>query len=251
MIVSSPLTVNNRHIPNEDCRNFELDDTTLFLPNRFDGMDRVDAGVRAIAGLENELRFSGQRSVALFLGQSRRLDHQNVAGLGHGEDDKTSDLIMRLRVQPASYLSGRYRMGYNPTIKAVRFSETGLSLGEPKFKLNLGYVYLNKMATLSGHALSQVNMHVSSKITDTWSVSVGQIRNLRKSSGGASLATFVAAGYEDECFAVNMGIYKSGKNDRDLRSETAFMLRLTFKTLSDVMLQSAPTYPMSHLTKGL
>ena len=252
MIVSSPLNINNRHIPNEDSMAFELDDTSLFLPNRFDGIDRVDTGTRGIAGLENELRFSKQRNVSLFLGQSKRLDNQQVVRTGLGEDKATSDIIMRLKAKPASWLSTRYRMATSPNFKVIRYSELGASVGEPIFKIDGAYVFLNKRATLNNTSyISQLNMHVSSQITDTWRLSVGQIRNLKRATDEASLATYFAATYDDECFSVDLGVYRSGYYDRDIKPDTSFLVSLNFKTLTNLAISPAPKYQANMLTAGL
>ena len=252
MIVSSPLNINNRHIPNEDSLAFELDDTSLFLPNRFDGIDRVDTGTRGIAGLENELRFSKQRNVSLFLGQSKRLDNQHVVRNGLGEDKSSSDILMRLKAKPASWLSTRYRMATSPDFKVVRYSELGASIGEPIFKIDGAYIFLNKRATLNESSyISQLNMHISSQFTETWRLSVGQIRNLKRANGGASLATYLAATYDDECFSVDLGVYRSGCYDRDIRPDTSFLVSFNFKTLTNLAISPAPKYQANMLTAGL
>ena len=250
-LVSNPTTLNNRYIPNEDSQTFELDDTNLFAANRFDGIDRVDTGTRSITGIENELRFSKQRMVALFLGQSRRLDNQHVVRNGLGEDTNKTDMIMRIKAKPASWLSNRYRMAINPSFKTVRYSEFGTSIGKPIFKIDAAHVFLNKNATQQNNYISQLNLQVSSKFTETWSLSVGQIRNLKQKNGGTSLATFIAATYEDECFAFNMGVYRSGYHDRDLKPDTSFLLSINFKTLTNLNVLGAPTYQPSPLTAGL
>jgi LPS-assembly protein len=250
-IISSPLNINNRHIPNEDSNSFELDDLTLFIPNRFDGIDRVDVGSRMVGGIENEFKFPDNRNLKMFLGQSVRLDNQNVAGFGYGENHKKSDIIASILANPSSYVSARYRVSYAHDFNNLRYSELGLSLGKPIFKITGAYVYLDKQSTPTGNTISQANMQLSSAIHDNWRLAFGQIRNLRKNAGGAALATYLSAAYEDECFILELGAYKSTKYDRDIRPETSILLRLNFKTLSNLVLSSAPTYPHNQLTAGL
>ncbi len=252
MFVTSPLNINNRHIPDEDSMAFELDDTSLFLPNRFDGIDRVDTGTRFVAGIENEFKFTQQRSLAVFLGQSRRLDNQKVIRSGLGEDNATSDLLLRVKARPLSWFSSRYRMAINPDFKVIRYSELGASIGSPMLKLDGAYIFLNRRATLVGNTyVSQINMHLSSVINENWKVSVGQIRNLKRREGGASLETYVSTTYSNECFSVDFGVYRSGITDRDIKPDTSFLLCLNFKTLTNLALLPAPRYQSNMLTAGL
>lgn len=251
MLVSSPLTVNNRHIPNEDSQTIELDDLSLFLANRFQGIDRVDAGFRFVGGLDSEVQFSQNRSIGLFFGQSRRLDKQNTLGTGRGEDSKTSDLVAHLKIKPFKLLKTRHRFSYNPHLKVFRFSENGVVFGNKAFKISLGHVFLNRMLSNSRQMVSQVNSQVSVQITKRWGVSVGQIRNLKKYETGAALATFLTATYDDECFTLDLGIYKSSQYDRDIKPETAVLLRFNFKTLSSITLSASPIYTPGPLTRGL
>ena len=47
----APTWGNTRNIPNEDSSDFEFDETNLFEPDRFPGLDRVDTGTRVAYGL--------------------------------------------------------------------------------------------------------------------------------------------------------------------------------------------------------
>ena len=47
----APTWGNTRKIPNEDSSDFEFDETNLFEPVRFPGLDRVDTGTRVAYGL--------------------------------------------------------------------------------------------------------------------------------------------------------------------------------------------------------
>ena len=47
----APTFGNTRKIPNEDSSDFEFDETNLFEPDRFPGLDRIDTGSRVAYGL--------------------------------------------------------------------------------------------------------------------------------------------------------------------------------------------------------
>jgi LPS-assembly protein len=249
MLVTSPNSLNNKHIPNEDSSTFELDDINTFMANRFDGIDRVDRGQRVIGGIENEWRFTKQRKFSIFVGQARRLDHQYVVPHNMGENNTQSDLLIRIKARPSSWFASRYRVAGHDSMRTIRYSELGATVGEPIFKLDVAHVFLNKTATIRNRYVSQLNTHISSQINEKWRVSIGQIRNIKKNNGDAALGNFFAATYEDECITVEAGGYKTGFHDRDIKPDTGFLLRLSFKNLGAFTPTTAPRYPGSMLTQ--
>ena len=248
MLVASPSQLLNMRTPNEDSTTFELDDTTLFLPNRFDGIDRTDTGYRAVYGAENMFYFSRQRSINVFLGQTRRLDHRQVVATGLGEDQNQSDYVARIKIKPIKWLATRYRCSVSPQDNRPRYSELGFTVGQKAFRLDAGYVFLNKKATVKQQDISQLNFQISSQVVDNWSFSLGQIRNLKHNRGGNSLANFLLATYKDECFQVDAGLYKTSYSDRDIHPDSGFLVQLTFKNLGNFTPYNAPKYPGSSLT---
>jgi LPS-assembly protein len=249
MVVASPYQLNNKHIPNEDSNSFELDDTTLFLPNRFDGIDRVDSGYRFVYGIENSFYFPNQKFVSVFLGQDRRLDNKQIVPVGLGEDAHKSDYVGRIKVKPISWFMARYRTAITPNNNRPRYSELGFTFGDKRLNLDLGYVFLSKKATVSGQDISQLNWKVGTEIVENWSLSFAQIRNLQKKQGNnRSLANFISATYKDECFQLDVGVYKTSYKDRDIHPDSGFLVQLTFKNLGYFSPSVAPKYPGSMLT---
>ena len=247
-ILASPVNKSTKNIPNEDSTIFELDDTNLFQLNRFNGIDRTDSGYRVVYGFDNEFLFPQQRSISLFVGQSRRLDSRQVVPDGLWEDNKKSDYIGCLKVKPVSWLMARYRVSIHPEKRQPRYSELGMSLGEKFLKLDVGYVYLNKAATIKKQDLSQMNWQLSSQVFENWSLSFAQIKNLKKGQGGNALASFILASYKDECFQLDAGVYKTSYRDRDIRPDSGFLLQLVFRNLGAFSPMTAPKYPGSMLT---
>lgn len=248
MVSASPQWLNNLHIPNEDSNTFELDETSLFLMNRFHGIDRVDTGQRAVYGVENAFQFPKQRSVSFFLGQDRRLDHKNVIGKNLGEDQNQSDYIARLKVQPASWFATRYRVALTPQRLRPRYSEWGTIVGEKKLQLDVGFMHLDKTANLLNQNISQANWQLKSQVNDNWNLSVAQIRNLNRLKTHASLANFLAATYQDECFKMDVGVYQTKTQDRDIRPDSGFLVQFSFKNLGGFTPSTTPSYPGTMLT---
>ncbi len=248
MLVSSPYQLNNTHIPNEDSNSFELDDTTLFLPNRFDGIDRIDSGNRLVYGFDNSFYFPKQKLVNVFIGQDRRLDRKQVVPIGLGEDIHKSDYVGRIKIKPISWFEARYRTAIKPGNNRPRYSELGFKFGDARLNLDLGYVFLNKKSTINKKDISQLNWKIGTEIVENWSVSFAQIRNLQKSQGSRDLANFISATYKDECFQLDAGVYKTSYRDRDIHPDSGFLVKLTFKNLGSFAPSAAPQYPGSMLT---
>jgi LPS-assembly protein len=251
--VGSPRNLNNKNIPNEDSNSFELDDTTLFLPNRFDGVDRVDSGHRVVGGLDQTLYFPKQRLVNVFVGQTARLDNRQVVRPQWGEDSKYSDYIVRTKVKPVSWLALRYRSAlYRKPIRP-RYSEWGSTLGNDDYQLNVAHLFLNRRATYKNEDVSQLTGSVKAKVYENWSTSLGQVRNLKRKRGGSSLVNFASLNYGDECFKLDLVLYRTSYHDRDIKPNAGFLVQFTFKNLGSYApvsggLLSAPSSPLTRIS---
>lgn len=247
LIALAPLNLNRKRLPNEDSRMFALDDTSLFLPNRFDGIDLVDEGSRGVLGADNHLHWGQEQRASLFLGQSYRLDHRSVAGRDQGESHFASDYITRVLYQPNDWWVFFSRGAFVQKNMRPRYSETGACFGKPILKLDTSYIHASKGLNGSSSTISQVNWQISSTFAENWKVSVAQIRNTKQFKKGI-LATFVGLTYEDDCFTTKFSFYRSHYSDRDIKPDSGFLLQFSLKNLGSFTPSSAPTYPGSLLT---
>lgn len=99
-----------RRLPNEDAQSLVFDDTNIFEWNKFSGYDRTEGGVRANVGGQYTIRTNGGQSANFLIGQSyqvagrnsfQRADVANV-GLDSGLQNRVSDYVARVAVQPAT-----------------------------------------------------------------------------------------------------------------------------------------------------
>lgn len=247
-IAVAPNKLNRKSMPNEDSRLFTLDDTSLFLPNRFDGLDKVDQGRRVVYGADNHFGFADKQKASLFLGQSYRLDRKTVAGYSQGESKSASDFITRLLYSPKNWLTLFSRAAFLHNHLKSRYSEFGACVGQPKLQFDLAYTHAKRGLNNSETMVSQVSWQVSSKLCDDWQLSISQIRNLQRFKKGI-LATFAGISYEDDCFTSKLNLYKSHYRDRDIKPDTGFMLQFSFKNLGTFTPSSTTSYPGSILTR--
>jgi LPS-assembly protein len=232
MVVGTPR-VNNSSIPNEDSLNIQVEDTSLFLPQRFSGLDRVDTGGRFIYGANSTWFFPQRRLVQLFLGQNVRLDHRRVLPVGAGEDKRASDIVSRLRVNPTDGIQVLNRMAWHYSRTRPRISDTSTIFGKKLIIVQLNHTFVNKESTANGVGISQATWVIGSNPIDHWSFSLGETRNLKSRQRGA-LSHTASALYHDECFRLTLSIFKSRATDRDIRPNSGFTIQFDFKNLGSI-----------------
>lgn len=248
LLAVAPQKLNRKRMPNEDSRLFTLDDTSIFLPNRFDGIDKVDEGSRFVYGADNHINFASSQKSSIFFGQSHRLDKKSVAGISQGEGKKASDYITRLLYSPNKWATLFARSALLQKSLKSRYSEIGSCLGQEKLSLDVAYTHAKRGLNNSTTMVSQVSWQLSSKFKENWECSVSQIRNLHRFKKGV-LATFANISYEDDCFKSRLSLYRSHYQDRDIKPDTGFMLQFSFKNIGTFTPASTTTYPGSILNR--
>ncbi|MHA1558467.1 MAG: LPS-assembly protein LptD [Alphaproteobacteria bacterium] len=246
-VVASPNQLNNRNIPNEDSRTFELDDTTLFLPNRSNGIDWIDSGYRVVYGVNNTWMFANKQNSTLFLGQSRRLDHKNVIHEFKGENQNVSDYIVKFTFSPNEFITARYRGAFHPKTFNNRFSEIGALFNFKYIILDGAYIHLDKTSNRKNENIDQLLWRISTPKLNNFALSYAQINNLNRHRPTGSLAHFASLVYENECFQMNLGLHRTFYHNRDVKPDTGVFVQFVFKNLGTITPASAPKYPGSLL----
>lgn len=232
MIVGSPR-VTNSSIPNEDSLNIQVEDTSLFLPQRFSGLDRVDTGGRFIYGASSTWFFPRQKRVQFFLGHTLRLDRHQVLPKGAGEDKRASDIVTRFRFNPTDNVQLLNRMAWHYKRTRPRISDTSAIFGKKMLTFQLNHTFVNKNSTTNGVGISQATWTIGSQPLDRWSFAVGETRNLKRRQRSV-LSHTVSALYHDECFRMTVSAFKTRSSDRDIRPNSGIMLQFDFKNLGSV-----------------
>jgi LPS-assembly protein len=213
--------------------NFQIDDTNLFLPQRFPGLDRVDTGGRFVYGANSTWYFPAQRLVQWFLGHSLRLDRRRVAPFSSGEDQRASDIVSRFRLTPMSGLQFLNRVALKYKTRRPRISDTSAILGKKLLNLQLTHTFVSKRSTPDGIGVSQATWAVGTQPLDHWRFSLGETRNLKRHQRG-SLSRSVSAVYQDECFQATITAFRSRSSDRDIRPSSGFIVQFDFKNLGSI-----------------
>lgn len=242
-IVVAPQTGDSQNdkYPNEDSLDFEFTDANLFGFNRFPGIDRLEGGVRLNAALHGTWYLGGTTFDA-FIGQSYRDGKDNLFPEYTGLHNQVSDIVARATFSPAPWLDLTYRTRLDAQTLATHMADTVASVGEPKFRLNLGYLYTTydpytffdtapPPTPATDPSFFQSRNEVSIGASSNW----GQYRFSTFARRDLTTNQMVAVGadaiYEDECFIVDLKFYRRYTSIDNDNGSTTLLILLTFKTI--------------------
>jgi LPS-assembly protein len=213
-VTAAPNKSNFGDIPNEDSLDIEFDDTNLFDPNRFAGLDEVDTGQRATYGLRWSFVTDEGGYGSLFLGQSYQFNNDVNFATGSGVEDNFSDIVGSVQLSPIEEFDLFYRFRYDANSLDPRRNEVLVSAGPPKLHLNLSYAFLSDEAdpnTEFGDR-EEVAGKISSQFTDYWS---GFVAGRYDIESDRVLSYGVGVEYEDECFDIRLSVAREEYQDQE------------------------------------
>jgi LPS-assembly protein len=229
-LVAAPDTGNTGNIPNEDSRAFELDDTNLFLADRFPGLDRKDTGSRVTYGANWTAYLPQGKYINAFLGQSFQFDHDDNDEFrtGTGIDDDLTDVVGRLQFRPVSGVNLSYRFRFDAEDAAFQRHEARASYSNEYVAFSTSYAFIAADG-VEFEDREQVSAFASANLSDYWSVSARSAYDLEDnrllSIGGGFR-------YLDECFDLDISTtYVPSGETEDTEGEFNAMVTLTFRNL--------------------
>ena len=233
-LVAAPNVSRQDRLPNEDSRSVDLDDTTLFRPNRFTGLDRLEGGQRLNYGMNFDVgRYSGGRGT-LFVGQSYRLQQETSFPIGSGLEDQASNLVARASFTPHPWLSVTHRAQINKADFAARRSLTGVALGPPALQLAVSHLYVERISQPGLPAnIEQVATSLVARVSPHWRIQGRTISSLADADRGLLIAG-AALIYEDECILTGIDFTRRNVGNRDNPADTAITFRLVLRNLGEV-----------------
>ena len=229
-VVAAPDSGNTGNIPNEDSRAFELDDTNLFLANRFPGLDRQDTGSRMTYGTNWSAYLPQGSYINAFLGQSFQFEHDDNDEFrtGTGIDDDLTDVVGRLQLRPIPGLDLSYR--YRFDVEDVEFQrhEARASYGTEYFVFSGSYAFIAADG-IEFDDREQLSGYVSANLSDYWSVNTQSAYDLE---GNRLLSVGGGFRYLDECFDLQISTtYVPSGETEESEGEVNAMVTLTFRNL--------------------
>lgn len=229
---AAPNGGNDASIPNDDSTVFETDDINLFAANRANGLDRVETGQRAIAGVKLAHYADNGGRLSLFVGQSYRFHQDNDLKQDTGIENQRSDWVGRAEVSPNKYINAFYRFNFEADDLLANRNELGLSVGGEGIQFTSNYTFIRDSLDPNATQIEELALGMSVKLTDYWTTRVSTLQDLKEDGGSLRhAAQFI---YEDECFIFDGQYLRRYTRSVDISEEDAILFRLSFKTLGEV-----------------
>ena len=237
-VIIAPSGKNTDRIPNEDSLSFEFDETNLFSETRFGGIDRVEGGPRVAYGIHSGLFGLGDSFSSFFIGQSYRLEESDDFGRDTGLRSHFSDVVGRVQIEPAHYLSALYRFRLDKDNFEARRNELQASVGVPWLNLNINYLSVNRKdwddvsdPDDKFQDRDEIALGLTSQFTPKWQFGIDTRRNLASGGGVVRRGAFLT--YKDDCLEFRTDYSRDYTVNRDIQPSDTIMFRLVLKTLGE------------------
>jgi LPS-assembly protein len=235
-IVSGTWSTNGNNpssIPNEDSQDVEFDDTNLFKPSRFPGIDRVEGGGKISYGVRYGLFGDRRETVSGLFGQLYKFDNDpDIPGESGFEGRGFSDYVGRIDVRPTGWLNFRYRFRLDQDSASLLRNEVGANLGISWLRLDAQYLFLEDDPADPEIGARQEVIAEGELRATSWLAFQGRLRRNLEEDRWVSYR--VGLTYIHPCLEVFAGMQRRFTDDRDADGDLSVAVRLAFKNLGAV-----------------
>ena len=225
---------NQDSIPNEDSIDFEFDETNVFLPIRFTGLDLNEGGSKIAYGVRFASIGPNLLSLSGVLGQSLRFDNDDTFPSNSGLNGYLSQWVGRLEFRPSQLFELSYRFRVDAKSMDFARSDIGVGIGPPRVRVNLRYLNLDaEQAKDSDDNLPDREAAIAGvrvQMTDNLAVAAQTRQDM---TAGSTVTNSYGLVYSDDCLLIVAGIEKDFTTRGDVDQPTTFTLRIGLKTLGE------------------
>lgn len=224
---------NPSSIPNEDSQDVEFDDTNLFKPSRFPGIDRVEGGGKISYGVRYGLFGESRETVSGLFGQLYKFSNDpDIPGESGFEGRGFSDYVGRIDVRPTDWLSLRYRFRLDQDSASLLRNEVGANVDISWLRLDAQYLFLeDDPADPEVDSRQEVIAEGELRAT-SWLAFQGRLR--RNLEEDRWISYRVGLTYIHPCLEVFAGMQRRFTDDRDADGDLSFAVRLAFLNLGAI-----------------
>ncbi|MGF7160494.1 LPS-assembly protein [Rhodoligotrophos appendicifer] len=219
-------------ISNEDSITLNLDQTSIFLSDRFTGLDRYEGGTRANIGATYSMLFPSGGFVKATIGQSFHLAGKNSFTTGSGLDGKSSDVIAALQIQPNEYFTGTYSARFDDKNMELSAQELGVAGTFSRLTAAVNYADVEAAPDYGRpDPVHQIWTQGSLNLWEGWRVFGGTRYDLDKDR---QVRNVMGIGWDCDCMSVSLAYAEDFTKDRDVNEERSIILSVSFRTLGAI-----------------
>lgn len=245
-VIARNASVDQRRLPNLDCRSAVFDDMNLFDTSKFNCFDRIDTGVRANYGLQYTFQAHSGGSMRFLAGQSYHMSGDNIfrnPGVDSdgrflyspvsGLERSASDYVLGLYVSPLSGFRAVAQARFDERTRELRRLDAAVGLNYGPLYSQVTYAYTAASPALN--LLSdqeEVMAMVGLKVTDYWSIAAQTRYSLDRNR---PVQNIFQLRYADECYVMTASYIETHITDasRDIRPDQTLMFRFELKYLGE------------------
>lgn len=227
-IIAATDETDTDKIGNEDAITLNFDHTSLFLEDRFTGLDRYEGGTRANVGVTYSFLGANGGFLRASAGESFHIAGENSFVTGSGLDGSQSDLVGAISLQPWDELSLSYEVRAEEDLSRINRQEANLGLTLDSFSGNLSYAFINQEEAY-GRPVDEQWVQADARVglTDGWYVFGGLRYDLETTD-----VDWRTIGVEFDCQCMNFKVAYTGKDDETTnKTDHRVMMSIDFATL--------------------
>ncbi len=235
---------NANAIPNEDSQDLEIDDTNIFEPDRFAGLDRVEGGARISYGMRYGAYGDSGELVSGLLGQSYRLSgEEKEFDPESGINQSLSDYVGRIDVTPDPSFRVRYRFRIDQDSLTPTRNEVGATFGPRRIHFDVDYLSLQEDPALNDQDQSreEITAGVVLGLLPSLSLGAQTRRNLQLDR---PVWYKVGLVYRHPCLTLVAGIERNYTEQPGVPESTTFSIRVILLHLGEVSTGGGSVVPL-------
>jgi LPS-assembly protein len=245
-IIARNASVDQRRLPDIDCRSTVFSDENLFEWSKANCYDRIDTGVRVNYGLQYTFQANAGGSMRVLAGQSQHLSGDNIfrnPGVdsdnrflyspASGLERRASDYVLGLYVSPLSGFRSVTQARFDEDTRDLKRLDSllGFNYGPVTSQVSYAFTAASPALNLLNDQQELIAM-LGLRVTENWSI-IGQTRY--SLDANRPIQNIAALKYQDECYVMSINYIETHLTDptRDLRPDRSILFRFELKHLGE------------------
>jgi LPS-assembly protein len=227
-VIASTNEEDKDDIADEDSISVNFDASSLFLHDRFTGLDRYEGGTRINAGLLYTFLSQNGGFLRASFGESYHVAGENSFAPDSGLEGTSSDLVAAVAWQPWDSIRLSYQARFEEDLSDINVQEAALSLNFDRITGSISYASLDADPHIDRpDNEEQVWGSVGWNFSGGWSLYGGARYDLEQSK---LLRDTIGIGYNCDCFNFRF-FYEEDRADEDEKIDRSVIFAIDLKSL--------------------